>query len=260
MASREVKKKAFRWRLWLPAAGWCLVFASTAVAARKVQHYVLADPQFVLSPDDRAALSVQGAAYASRARIASIFARDYGRSVFSVNLAERRRRLLGIDWVRNASISRIWPNRLVVRITERHPVAFVNLPLRFGPGSRVLLIDGDGILLDPPPQARFSFPILSGVSEDQSETERRKRVRAMLSLLAELGPLGRNISEINAASPDDLHVITQLDGRGVELALGDGNYAPRMQNFLNHYQEIRKRLGSATSFDLRLDDRITAKE
>jgi cell division protein FtsQ len=148
----------------------------------------------------------------------------------------------------------------VVRITERQPVAFVNLPLRFGQGSRVLLIDADGILLDPPPQARFSFPILSGVSEDQSEPARRKRVRAMLSLLADLGPLGRNVSEVNAASPEDLHVITQLDGRGVELALGDGNYGPRMQNFLNHYPEIRKRLGNATSFDLRLDDRITAKE
>ena len=260
MASREVKKKGFRWRLWLSAAGWCVVFASTAVAAHKVQHYVRTDPQFVLSPDDRAAVTVQGAVYVSPARIARVFESDYGRSVFSVNLAERRRRLLGIDWVREASISRIWPNRLVVRISERRPVAFVDLPLRFGPGSRVLLIDGEGMLLDPPPQARFSFPILSGISEEQPEAERHRRVRAMQDLLAELGPLARNVSEINATTPDDLRVITQLDGRGVELALGDTNYARRMQNFLNHYQEIRKRLANATSFDLRLDDRITAKE
>ena len=36
-------------------------------------------------------------------------------------LAERRRRLLAIDWVEDASVSRLWPNRVLVRITERKP-------------------------------------------------------------------------------------------------------------------------------------------
>ena len=51
-----------------------------------------------------------------------------------------------------------------------------------------------------------------------------------------------------------------MEGRLFDLKLGDGNYAKRLQNFLLHYPEIHKRAPTVTSFDLRLDDRITAKE
>jgi cell division protein FtsQ len=141
-------------------------------------------------------------------------------------------------------------------------VAFVSLPFHSGANSpsHFLLVDAQGVLLDPPARAQFAFPVLTGLTEDQTEPERRVRVQAMLALLDELGPNGQNISEINATAPDDLAVVTQVEGRLIELKLGDGNYAKRLQNFLVHYPEIRKRAATVTSFDLRLDDRITAKE
>jgi hypothetical protein len=40
--------------------------------------------------------------------------------------------------------------------------------------------------------------------------------------------------------------------------MGNQKSAARMQNFLDHYPEIRRRAGNARAFDLRLDDRITA--
>jgi hypothetical protein len=46
----------------------------------------------------------------------------------------------------------------------------------------------------------------------------------------------------------------------VTLLLGDGNYARRFQNFLNHYPEIRQGSPHAKVFDLRLDGRFTVKE
>ena len=45
----------------------------------------------------------------------------------------------------------------------------------------------------------------------------------------------------------------------VELLVGDQHYRARYLNFLNHYDEIRKRSGDAGVFDLRLDDRILAR-
>ncbi len=260
---RERDKKTGRvsWRAWLLTIFWCGVFVSSALAAREAHRYVLRDGQFALSPDDRGAITVEGARYASRYKILRIFAGDYGRSVFAVPLAERRRRLLAIDWIEEASVARIWPNRLVVRVTERTPVAFVSLPLRgTGSPSRFLLVDGQGVLLDPPAKAQFAFPVLTGLTEDQTDQERRARVRAMRNLMEELGAAGQNVSEINAAAPDDLSVIAQVESRPLELKLGDGNYAKRLQNFLLHYPEIRKRAPNVKTFDLRLDDRITAEE
>jgi cell division protein FtsQ len=260
--AREKARPKFRWRLWLTVFAWCAVFISSAVAARQAQRYVLRDPQFIFSSEDRGALTLEGVTYAARAKLLRIFAGDYGRSIFAVPLAERRRRLLAIDWVEDAAVSRIWPNRLLVRITERQPVAFVSLPLHSGSGSaaRFLLVDAQGVLLDPPLRAQFAFPVVTGLTDEQTDAERRVRVRAMQALMDDLGPAGQNISEINAAVPDDLTVVAQVEGRPLELKLGDGNYAKRVQNFLLHYPEIRKHAANVTTFDLRLEDRITAKE
>jgi cell division protein FtsQ len=259
---REKARPPFRWRLWLTAFAWCAVFMSSALAARQAHRYVLGDAQFIFSSEDRGALILQGVNYAARGKLLRVFAGDYGRSIFAVPLDERRRRLLAVDWVEDAAVSRIWPNRLLVRITERQPVAFVSLPFHSGSGSaaRFLLVDAQGVLLDPPLRAQFAFPVITGLRDDQTDAERRVRVRAMQALMDDVGSAGQNISEIDAAAPDDLTVVAQVEGRPLELQLGDGNYARRLENFLLHYPEIRKHAANVTTFDLRLDDRITAKE
>jgi cell division protein FtsQ len=243
-----------RWGTLLAGiAGLGALAVFTGMGALKVRDYVVHDPRFLLSRERKDAVSVEGLHYASRSKVLRVFAPDFDRSIFSVPLAERRRRLLAIDWIEDASVSRIWPDRLVVRTRERKPVAFVFL--RAG----VLLIDAQGVLLDPPAEAEFSFPVLSGVREDASEPERREQVRALLRLEEDMGPLAKDVSEVNAADADDLRVVVQLDNRALELAMGDGNYARRYRNFLNHYAEMKRTAPDVKSFDLRLDDRITAK-
>ena len=247
---KEPKPVKIRWGLWLGIAGWSIVFICSAVAARKVQRFMMADRRFEFTEPE-----LKGVEFAPRARILQSFAPDSGRSIFHVPLAERRRRLLAVDWVENASLSRIWPNRLVVRVKERRPVAFVILP----GAHHYALIDTQGVLLSPP-RKRFDFPVLSGISEEQTEGDRRDRVRAMLRLVEAVGPTAaKNISEVNASSVADLRVTTQVLGRTVELWMGDRNYASRYTNFLNHYAEIRPHSGNVTTFDLRLDDRIITK-
>jgi hypothetical protein len=73
-----------------------------------------------------------------------------------------------------------------------------------------------------------------------------------------LGPVGKNISEVNTAAPENLTVVTQIDDRAVELVVGNRHFLRRVQSFLDHYPEIRRRSGDVRAFDLRLDDRITA--
>jgi cell division protein FtsQ len=250
---KVVKPEKFPWRLTFTIAMWTAAAGTAAMAAKSVQNFVLTDSHFALSPPSRA-LSFEGVRYASRARLAQMFAADFGKSAFHVPMAERRRRLLAIDWVESATISRIWPNHLVVRVKERRPVAFASMD-----NGHYLLIDASGVFLTPPPKVRFDLPVVSGLTEDQPEPARAERVRAMSALLEELGAQAKNISEINAASLEDLRLTTEMDRRGVELWMGDRNYSSRFQNFMSHYPEIRKNSPQAAVFDLRLDDRITAK-
>ncbi len=80
----------------------------------------------------------------------------------------------------------------------------------------------------------------------------------MQQLLKELGPAAAPmISEINASMPHDMRISATINGRPVELWLGDRNYLVRFQNFTSHFDEILRRSEGVSVFDLRLDDRIT---
>jgi cell division septal protein FtsQ len=243
-----------RWHIWLGAAAVLIIAASTALAAAKVRAHILTDSSYLLSHENKDALAIQGMVYASRSKVMRVFANDFGQSVFSISLDERRRRLLAIDWIEEAAVARIWPDRLMVRIRERKPVAFVFFR------SGVLLIDRHGVLLDQPPQARFAFPVLSGVREDETEEQRAEHVRAMLRVQEELGYLAKEVSEIDAGDPDNIRIVAKAGNRAVELTIGDTDFAQRYQNFLAHFAEIEKHSPGVRAFDLRMDDRITAKQ
>ncbi|HEX3878718.1 MAG TPA: FtsQ-type POTRA domain-containing protein [Bryobacteraceae bacterium] len=254
MARDKKHPQPIRWRLWLSAGVFVAIAGSTAFAAVKVREHVLSDPTYLFSRDNKEALLIQGMVYTPRSKVMRVFASDFGHSVFAIPLDERRRRLLAIDWVEDASVARIWPDRLIVRLRERKPVAFVFFR------SGVTLIDRHGMLLDQPPQSQFTFPVLSGVREDETEDQRAEHVRAMLHVQEDLGYLAKDVSEIDARDPDNIRIVAKAGNRAVELTLGDSNFASRYQNFLAHFAEIDKHSPGVRSFDLRMDDRITAKE
>ncbi len=271
MARKQNTDQSSAGRNWRATLRYGVAVASILLLAilgiwifNRVDQFLAGDPRFQLRETSEdgvrnAGIQIEGARHASRPRILSVFAGDAGRSVYLVPLRDRRSQLLGIDWVREASVSRVWPNRLQVRISERIPVAFVQLPDSGDPRQfRVALIDAGGVILDPPERARFTLPVLTGIRREQNREMRARRVKSTMRLISEVGKLAKNISEIDVADQENLKVVQQIEGQAVILWLGNSNYLSRMQNFLNHYPEIRRRLAQATTFDLRLDDRITA--
>ena len=157
-------------------AALCLALA--LYGFHRVEQFLIADSRFALNGDDPAAgsagVEITGAAHASQSAIQAVFAEDQGRSVYLLPLADRRLTLSAVDWVKDASVARIWPNRVLVTVDERKPVAFVTLG-----GSRYGLIDEDGVIL-PPAHDRFALPVLAGVRASHTLSERRERVHRML--------------------------------------------------------------------------------
>jgi cell division protein FtsQ len=186
--------------------------------------------------------------------IENVFADDYGRSLYLVPLEERLAALRTVDWVRDASIARVWPNRIMVNVTERTPVAFVTLP-----PSRFAMIDADGVIL-PPAKDQFNLPVLRGVRASDSMEDRAKAVARMSRLLTDLGEAAKDISEIDVAESENVAISKPHQGHIVKLLLGDRDYARRYQTFQNHVSEIDERVPGAKVLDLRLDDRITVVE
>jgi cell division protein FtsQ len=232
-----------------------VVLGGTLYAFHVVEQFLITDSRFALGgPDDNSSLEITGAAHASRPAIEKIFADDEGVSVYLIPLAERRDAVRDVAWVREASVARVWPNRVIVRVRERNPVAFVRVN-----SSRFGLMDAEGVIL---PQAtdRFKLPVLTGVRASDPVAKRRQGVQRMLRLTADLGDATANISEIDVSDGDNLKVSQPYDGRSLTLLLGDRNFAARYRNFVSHYGQIQQRLPGAAVLDLRLEDRITVVE
>jgi cell division protein FtsQ len=190
-----------------------------------------------------------------------VFKADEGQSIFRVPIEERRKRLQELKWVRRASVSRVWPNFIDVRVEERVPVAFVQLAsYRRDQPARISLIDEDGELLPVTPGIEYGFPVLTGIREDQQVAARGARVRLMRRFLRELGDLGKKVSEVNVCKEDNIRVVYPLDGRAISLAMGGEQFRARLERFLRYYPEIQKKMPTVAALDLRLEDRITADE
>lgn len=262
-APPSAKRSRFR-RVALVALAVLAAFA-IAAAGYKIDEYLASDSHFALpgGPEEHPNLAIHGVVCAPQDRITAAFANDFGRSVYLIPLAERRRALMAIDWVRDAAVERHWPNRLSVRIFERQPVAFAMQPRSSADGATFYepaLVDAEGVLLSPPPRARFTLPALYGVTRQLDPAGRRERIRLALDLMEEVKAYAGQISEINAADTRNLTITFTLEGRALHLMLGSEKFRERLQGFLGRYTEISRRLPYARVFDLRLYPYITAQD
>lgn len=269
-ATVETQAPSFRaptrfWRalatVWRWTFGICLL-CSALWGLNSLEQFVINDRQFILEgPPEPGVVShsfsVTGAVHASEGQITNVFLRDFGRSIYLCPIAERRRRLLAIDWVQDATVSRVWPNKLRVFIKERVPVAFVQMPALDGT-MMYGLTDAEGVMLDPQRASKLALPVLAGMPVREKESLRRERVKRFLRLQSELGSSLDHVSEIDVSDPDNLKIVEVVEGRAITLMLGNQKFQQRFRGFTENHAEILRRLPNATVLDLRLKDRITA--
>jgi hypothetical protein len=253
----------------LPLLACTFAVLSVLVVHQRVDRFLTEDPRFAIrkaeygemhSPD----LIITGANRTSIAAVRMVFAADEGKSVYLIPIAERQRKLTnGIDWVKSASVQRLWPNRLQVRIEERKPVLLVNLaPERCGAAVRLRAIDDDGRILPAVGVPELAgFPVMAGVKASLGSEELARRVRLMMRVIQELGAEGRPVSEIDVGDPDSIKLIYPIAGRSsaVTLLIGDSRWRPRLLKFLRNWHEVDKWMPNAAKLDLRDEAIIGAK-
>jgi len=251
----------------LPVLATVFVFLTGAIAFLRAENFLTRDARFtmrggVLPGEDSPDLRITGISRAAASQIREVFRADGGRSIYQLPLEQRRKELLGIQWVREASVSRVWPNRVEVRVSERKPEAFIRLPgAHKSSPSSVMLIDGDGVILPVPgDRVHLDLPLLNGIKEDQSVEERAARVRMMKRIASEIGTLAPKITEYDLRDTVNGRLVYDLGERTVTLIVGHEDYALRMKRFVEHFQEIQRRAPGASALDLRLPDSIIAVE
>ena len=172
-------------------------------------------------------------------------------------IAERRRRLLGLNWIEDARVSRVWPDQVHVEIMERKPAAFLQVPASADRPEHPALIDADGVIMEQEIPSRFPLPVLTGITAKHTQEERKLRVHKLMKLMEDASPQAAKISEVDVTDPDNIRVMMELKDRAVTLILGDRHYRQRIEGFLAYFEDVTKRAPEASIFDLRLEDRIT---
>jgi len=232
----------------------------------QVDRFFISDPRFVLAgpteASDASGLRVEGIKHATMAQVHKVFQDDFGRSIYLVNLPERRRDLLAISWVKDASLSRVWPNHLQIRLRERKPFANVilQIPNEGALASRVALIDDEGVILETIADPKADLPVLHGISLSMNEDARRLRVQRVQRMFRDAGELADGISEVDVSDSDNLKATRQVGDRAITLLLGRENFRARLENFYRVVDQIRKHYPKRTLFDLRTRDIISPGE
>ncbi|MFN7922115.1 MAG: FtsQ-type POTRA domain-containing protein [Bryobacteraceae bacterium] len=248
----------------LPALAVSLAMAGTIIAIHRLHQHLVTDARFAL-PSREVGIKTQPVVQMTGARqtpgdsLLAVFRADMGQSVFTVPLDERRAALRGLPWIKEASISRVWPNQLRVNVEERTPVAFVHARASRGAAVEPMLIDAEGALF-PLTNHKGALPVLTGIDTSQKPSDRAWRVRVMQRLLAELGEHGKRISEIDVRDPENLKVVYPAEHRALTLIIGSEQWKERLEKFLRYYPDIRRRMPKAVLLDLTLPDKIPARK
>jgi cell division protein FtsQ len=233
------------------------VLTPVAYAGFRLGRYVRTSPRFEIS--SARDVVVEGNRHVSSEEVISALglpAGDsrFGMNIFRLSLDEMRDRVESIAWVKSATVTRALPHRLVVRVEERTPVAFINV------AGQVKLVDSDGVILEKPERGNFAFPVIEGLDAASDPADRRTRLAVYQTFLQQLSEetasSGWMVSEVNLSDPDDLKAVLVQGDETILVHFGHQDFSERFHDFLTLIPEMRRNNSRIYSVDLRYRNQV----
>ncbi len=179
-------------------------------------------------------VDVHGTSRASAAEVQTIVRRQTAQGgLWQTDLSALRAQIERLPWVRTAVVSRVLPDGVRVRITERVQRAVVRTAL-----GRFVWVDDDAVMLGAmSPTDQMPAFFLRGWNEDNSEAARegnRERVKRFLevSSLWDSLSLSERVSEVNLIDVNDVRVQLAGDDSQIEVRLGSQDFGKRLKKAL----------------------------
>ena len=187
-------------------------------------------------------IETRGIARASVEAVQASVSRDVSKTgVWRADLDEVRTHLERLPWVRTAVVSRVLPDGIRVRISERVPRAVVRTS-----AGRLVWVDEDAVVLsEMVPSDQMPNFFLRGWNEEEStaaQAENRGRVRKFLELQHEWDAPGLSdrVSEVNLMDVRDVRAQLAGDDSQIEVRLGSLDLGLRLKQALNVLDKQRQ--------------------
>jgi len=199
---------------------------------------------------------VRGNSHLSVGEVLAIVDGLRGGSLFAANLESYRAKLLDSPWVADATMRRVLPATIDLRIVERVPMAVGRL------GDQLYLVDPTGVIIDEygPQYVQFDLPIVDGLVSTPSaatavvDPERARLAARFLDALAAAPALRPHISQIDVSNAHNLVVL--IDQDPALLHVGDKDFVARLQRYMEMASTLKEQIGEIDYVDLRFEDKV----
>jgi len=191
-------------------------------------------------------VEIKGAVHVPQLEVYNIAFDQTSAALPLVDLEGTRQRLLGFGWVKDARVSRRFPDTLVVDIVERQPAAI------WQNNQRLVLIDNEGVVLQPVQlEAMPDLPLVIGPAANRQVPGLGK----LLEAAPQLKPIMAGASWIGARRWD----IRFQSGETIALPEGDAAAAKALAHFARLDQATQLLGRGFVRFDMRIPGKLIVR-
>jgi cell division protein FtsQ len=232
---RNLYRRGFRAepkRYFTRAAAITLSFLSLATVSLGLlflYHHFLTSPYFSIK--DNSNINIQGLRRLTPELILQEAKLGPTTNLLALKPTRVEQALEAHPWIARAEVTRKWPHRLQLRITEREPRALVQM-------GEIYYVDRQGRLFKPlSPGDPHDFPVITGLKAenfaqgDGAVPEAVAQVFQLLDLLKSAAPPLNleNIAEVHVDLERGLSLYA--NGLGAALDLGQGDFPEKLKKF-----------------------------
>ena len=195
----------------------------------------------------------------TREEILAISGVEPGRDLARLNLKRMGEQLSQNPWVETVHIRRYFPDALSIDITEREPVAVINMGF-------IYYLDQKGNVFKVLNQGdRLDYPVITGFSEEdlnKSPLATKEALKTTCELLAILRDKGAFIlADVSEIHYDKGFGFTMFTASGaLPVKIGPGDFVAKVERFARIYRELMAQRPTLQYIDLDYIDKIIVKK
>jgi cell division septal protein FtsQ len=204
-------------------------------------------------------IEVTSTKHLTRDELLSLAGVEQGKDLLSMNLKRMGEHILLNPWVETVRINRYFPDTISIAVTEREPVAIVNMGF-------IYYLDKKGSVFKVLNQGdKLDFPVVTGFSEEELSADpkgTREALEATCDLLKILREKGAFIlADVSEIHYDKGYGFTLFTASGaLPVKVGSGEFSAKVERFARIYRDLMVQLPTIHYIDLDYNDKIIVKK
>jgi cell division protein FtsQ len=198
-----------------------LVCGGAVFGAMRLRAWLESSPRLVVRT-----IEIRGNVRTNKEEITRLSRLREGMRMLGVKPSQAEQAVLANSWIRRARVSRSFPDKVIIAVEERTPIALVNV-------GRICYLDDEGVELPLFTATYSDLPLISGVRDSVGKRISQASLKRIMSLLS--GASGVDASLMKRVSQIDFSneymARIKLENSPLLIEIDDRNCAVQWKRF-----------------------------